>query len=45
MEKKTMDTLRGMICGEIEDIAKKGTLSHEGLDIFFDFAQILFCFN
>lgn len=33
MEKKTMDTLRAMICGELEDIAKKGVLSHEALDI------------
>ena len=33
MEKKTMDALRAMICGELEDIAKKGVLSHETLDI------------
>lgn len=33
MEKKIMDTLRAMICGELEDIVKKGTLSHETLDI------------
>jgi hypothetical protein len=36
MEKKTMDTLRTMICGELEDIAKKGSLSHETLDILKD---------
>jgi len=37
MEKKTMDTLRTMICGELEDIAKKGNLdSHETLDILKD---------
>lgn len=39
MEKKTMDTLRGMICGEIEDIAKKGALSHENLDILKDLVE------
>lgn len=36
MEKKTMDTLRTMICGELDDIAKKGALSHETLDILKD---------
>lgn len=36
MEKKTMDTLRTMICGELDDIAKKGTLTHETLDILKD---------
>lgn len=37
MEKKTMDTLRTMICGELEDIAKKGNLdSHETLDVLKD---------
>ena len=36
MEKKTMETLRTMICGELDDIAKKGTLSHETLDILKD---------
>ena len=36
MEKKTMDTLRTMICGELDDIAKKGSLSHETLDILKD---------
>lgn len=39
MEKKTMDTLRAMICGEVEDIAKKGTLSHETLDILKDLIE------
>lgn len=39
MEKKTMETLRTMICGEIEDIAKKGTLSHETLDILKDLLE------
>lgn len=37
MEKKTMETLQNMICEELEDIAKKGTLSsHETLDILKD---------
>ena len=36
MEKKTMDTLRTMICGELDDIAKNGILSHETLDILKD---------
>ena len=36
MEKKTMDTLRTMICGELDDIAKKGIISHESLDILKD---------
>lgn len=39
MEKKTIDTLRVMLCGEIEDIAKKGTLSHETLDILKDLVE------
>ena len=40
MEKKTMDTLRTMICGELEDIAKKGTLdSHETLDVLKDLLE------
>lgn len=40
MEKKTMDTLRTMICGELEDIAKKGTLdSHDSLDILKDLLE------
>lgn len=39
MEKKTMDTLRMMVCGELEDIAKKGSLSHESLDIMKDLLQ------
>lgn len=36
MEKKTMETLRVMLCGELDDIAKKGTLTHESLDIVKD---------
>ena len=36
MEKKTIDTLRTMICGELEDIAKKGIVTHENLDILKD---------
>ena len=36
MEKKTMDTLRTMICGELEDIAKNGIKSHENLDVLKD---------
>lgn len=36
MEKKTMDTLRVMLCGELDDIAKQGKLSHESLDIVKD---------
>ena len=36
MEKKTMDTLRAMLCGELEDVAKKGNLTHELLDIVKD---------
>ena len=39
MEKKTMDTLRTMICGELEDIAKKGIVSHENLDILKDLLE------
>lgn len=39
MEKKTMDTLRTMICGELEDIAKEGKLSHETLDILKDLLE------
>ncbi len=39
MEKKTMDTLRTMICGELDDIAKKGSLSHESLDVLKDLLQ------
>ena len=34
MEKKTMDTLRAMLCGELEDIVKKGKL------IYF----VIYCF-
>ena len=39
MEKKVMDTLHAMLCGEIEDIAKKGTLSHESLDVLKDLVE------
>lgn len=39
MEKKTMDTLRMMVCGELDDIAKKGSLSHESLDVMKDLLQ------
>lgn len=39
MEKKVMDTLHAMLCGEIEDIAKKGTLSHETLDVLKDLVE------
>jgi len=39
MERKTMETLRTMICGELDDIAKKGTLSHETLDILKDLLE------
>lgn len=39
MEKKTIDTLRVMLCGEIEDIAKQGKLSHESLDILKDLVE------
>ena len=39
MEKKTMDTLRTMICGELDDIAKKGIVTHENLDILKDLLE------
>ena len=39
MEKKTIDTLRTMICGELDDIAKEGKLSHESLDILKDLLE------
>lgn len=39
MEKKTIDTLRTMICGELEDIAKEGKLSHERLDVLKDLLE------
>ena len=39
MEKKTLDTLRTMICGELDDIAKKGIVSHENLDILKDLLE------
>ena len=37
MERKTIESLRAMICGEIDEIAKKnGLSSHENLDILKD---------
>ena len=40
MDRKTMETLHMMICGELEEIAKKGSLnSHETLDILKDLAE------
>ena len=39
MEKKTMDALRAMLCGEIEEIAKKGNLTHESLNILKDLIE------
>ena len=36
MERKTMDELRTMLCRELDEIAQKGTLSHESLDIVKD---------
>ena len=39
MERKTMDTLRTMICGELDDIAKKGSLTHEQLDVLKDLLE------
>ena len=39
MEKKTINTLRTMICGELDDIAKKGIVSHENLDILKDLLE------
>lgn len=39
MDKKTMDTLRSMICGELDDIAKKGISNHETLDILKDLLE------
>lgn len=39
MEKKTIDALLGMICGEIDDIVKKGSLSHESLDALKDLVE------
>ena len=39
MERKVMDTLHSMICGELEDIAKKGTLSHETLGVMKDLLE------
>lgn len=39
MEKRTIETLRTMICGELEDIAKKGINSHENLDVLKDLLE------
>lgn len=39
MEKKTTDALRAMLCGEIEEIAKKGNLTRESLDILKDLIE------
>ena len=39
MEKKTMESLRAMLCIEIEDIAQKGNLTHESLDILKDLIE------
>ena len=39
MEKKTMDALRAMLCGEIEEISKKGNLTRESLDILKDLIE------
>ena len=39
MERKTIETLRTMICGEIDEIAKKGILTHETLDILKDLVE------
>jgi len=39
MERKTIETLRAMVCGELEDIAKKGIVTHESLDILKDLLQ------
>lgn len=39
MEKKTMESLRAMLCKEIEDIAQKGNLTHESLDILKDLIE------
>lgn len=34
-----MDALRAMLCGEIEEIAKKGNLTHESFDILKDLIE------
>ncbi len=39
MEKKTIDTLRVMLCGELEEVTKKGSLTHESLDIIKDLLE------
>ena len=39
MDKKTMESLRVMLCEEIESIAKKGNLTHESLDILKDLIE------
>lgn len=40
MDKKVMDTLHAMVCGELEDIAKKGSLSAESLCVLKDLVEI-----
>lgn len=39
MEKKTVESLRAMLCKEIEDIAKKGNLTRDSLDILKDLIE------
>lgn len=41
MEKKTVEALRVMICGELDDVAKQGSLTHESLDIVKDLLESL----
>lgn len=41
MERKTVDALRVMICGELDEVAKQGTLTHESLDIVKDLLESL----
>jgi hypothetical protein len=39
MDNKTKETLRAMLCEEIEEIAKKGNLTRESLDILKDLIE------
>ena len=39
MDKKTAESLRAMLCKEIEDIAEKGNLTRESLDILKDLIE------
>jgi hypothetical protein len=39
MDAKTKETLRAMLCEEIEEIAKKGNLTRESLDILKDLIE------